>query len=185
MPQIANQDYNIVKVTSGLLPNTDAAVIVALMKAYQQGTIFDVIVEDTHPTLRRVVAADAESIGLANTDVAEEIGIEHTLPQYEGLAAIQAAAIAQGLDVVNIPQLILGQSDTGFELGCLLALGGAIVDEDGNVYSITVNAVGGVNNITAVQKTQHAPEYVGWDAAPITVHFEEVQKLIGLPVTEY
>lgn len=188
MPQIANQAYNIIKATVGAV-EYDAAVIAALMKAYQQGTIFDVIVDDGNGRIGRVVATSEDTYGIAHTSSVQEISTDYTLPKYEGLAAIQQAALAQGLEVNQIPHLFFGSFEGLNEIGASLddSAGVAypivaypIVDEDGNVYSASIES----EIITAVQKTQEASQY-SWEGTPITVPFEEVQKLIGLVITEY
>ena len=178
MPQIANQDYNIFKVTDGLIISNDAALLAALMKANQQGTIFDVLVVDRY--FRMVVAAADDVFGIAGPRSVDQVRVDYTFSQYEGLAAIQAAAIAEGITVNMIPDLCYGIGPHSIELGANGDEDGdnsPIVDEDGNVYSVTSEN----EKVVAVQKTQHEPEY-GWAGTPLVVPFEEVQKLIGIPV---
>lgn len=181
MPQIANQDYNIVKATGIGDINADAHILGELKRHFLQGTIFDVIVDDDG-SFRRVVLATEDVFGIANSNSVEEISLDYLLPQYEGLAAIQAAAIAEGITVNMIPTLSYEIGPHSIELGAMVEQGGdnsPIVDEDGNVYSVTREN----EKVVAVQKTQHEPEY-GWAENPLVVPFEEVQKLIGLPISK-
>lgn len=186
MPQIANQDYIVVNATSGIDDSIskDAHILAELKRHFLKGTIFDVIVLDNFSAYRRIIATDGNDFAVAEVDGIASISTENSVEQYEGLAAIQQAALNQGAEVNAIPTLFFGNLAGGKELGAeVKSEGGArgIVDEDGNAYSISIE-----NNIlTAVQKKQQAPEYGGWDGDPITVPFEEVQKLIGLPVEEH
>lgn len=182
MPQIANQDYNIVNAMPGIYDmSNDAHIFGELKRHFLQGTIFDVIVLDNVPMYRRIIAVTArgDEFGVAGTDEIKVIGVtDYSVEQYEGLAAIQQAAIAVGIEVTRIPVLHYATS----ELGAMVdAEAGPIVDEDGKVYNVTFED----GKITAVQKTQHAPESTTWDGDALAVSFEDVQKLIGLPIAEY
>lgn len=185
MPQIANQDYNIVKATPGIANiGVDAHSLGELKRYFLQGTIFDVII-DVDGELRRVMATDGGDFHIAESGGSSSISVEnYSVEQYEGLAAIQQAALAQGETITMIPRLYFGLIEGVDEIGVSLddsaGIAYPIVDEEGNVYSASIES----ETITAVQKTQRAPQYV-WEGSPLVVPFEEVQKLVGLTVTEY
>lgn len=183
MPQIANQDYNLVKATPGIANiGVDAHVLGELKRHFLQGTIFDVII-DEKSTFRRVVAANEDSVAIAYMDLVKNIAIDYTLPQCEGLAAIQQAAIAAGKKVDRFPELYPVADTQGQEVLVAKVKDGVsliVLNENGNGL---VPDVDGDGNIAELLDSGHRPE-VEDTQGYITISSEDIQKLIGLPISE-
>lgn len=178
MPQIAQQDYIVIKPKKGRAANVDAECLRRLKQACENGTIFDCIIYE--PTVAeesdfsRVIAGYDISILLYSAGDTEIVSIEfpYTVTQYQGLAAVQEAEdeYSGGVEEV-LPSLSL-------------VLGGYL-NEDNEGIPICVN--GFRLSVTAPDGTIAALEISDTKPAEgedfINIAWEDALKLIGLPIS--
>ena len=116
MPQIANQDFNIVRPALATNIVADAEALGQLAGHLKRGTIFDVIVEKSYEEVdgpSRITAVNAVPGGTAvfsfsySEGTVMGITLYHTQEQYSGLAAIQRETKEN-----NVPQI--GEDDNGY-----------------------------------------------------------------------
>lgn len=175
MPQIANQDYNIVAPQYADCITVDAAAMGVLVGHLKRGTIFDVLVEkyyDPNDTTSRIInayiRADGQGGIRAWSDAEGEFPLLvflYTQTQYEGLAAVQeACGIHDSLPVFEVTgSSYLSETESG-----------NILCVDGKMLS-----VGGTGEIESLEMTNLDP-IPGFDSKDIS--WEDAQKLIGLPL---
>lgn len=175
MPQIAQQDYKIIKPTLGRAVVADAAALAELKKAFLNGTIYDCIIESPiaqdsgdgrvlgtlgpNPT---IYVTDPDDSGNPGT-----INFPFTIPQYQGLAAVQAEV--DRIDgAVHTLLPIFGAISNGLsEIGA----GYDVCTPEGYRYKVTL-ADGKIATIEAsTAKTE---------GDFIAISIEDAQKLIGL-----
>lgn len=179
MPSVAQQDYIVIAPKVGDMINVDAYALGQLAKILEKkdNSIFDVIVdydgfnrskiigifdEDTHFMIASVLTKESSI---------KQYNILYTATQYEGLSAVQEAGEAQhpGAGIKDdIPLLVnvedyLNETSSGYY----------ITDLEGHKISVTV-ANGKLASVAISEET---------DPDGIKVPFEEIQKLIGLPIT--
>ncbi len=185
MPSIAQQDYIVIAPKVGNTITVDAYALGQLAKILEKGDtgIFDVILEnpeinDLPDVIRSKVLNYFYSEGgkLGDVTISSDSGIVtisvlYTSTQYEGLAAVQEAGEAQ------YPGEGITYSLPGFEVdaGALVerVLGLSITDLEGHKISVTTTD-GKLATVAVSEET---------DPDGIQVPFEEIQKLVGLPIT--
>lgn len=175
MPQIAQQDYIRVFVPEGRSLENDANVLATLLKAAENGTIFDVILgfmTNGEPDCQfRVLAYKLLDRTITYYYDGENIDLSfsYSLTQYYGLAAVQAEVDRiDGLTDV-FPTFIatngfLSESNSGWP----------ICTPEGYQYKVTL--VEGKIATIEVSTTKVEGDY-------IAISIEDAQKLIGLPCT--
>lgn len=110
-------------------------------------------------------------IGFIEDDTLKSIAIPYTSTQYEGLAAVQEAGNAQfpdDFDISKLPQLKDIESFLNEN-----SVGAHITDPEGHKISVTA-ADGKIATLAISEET---------DPDGIKVPFEDIQKLIGLPIS--
>ena len=186
MPSIAQQDYIVIAPKVGDTIIVDAYALGQLAKILEKKdtSIFDVIVKNValntgedEPNLGRIEAIGYDShiktLGMldgGNQDF-KYLSIPYTATQYEGLAAVQEAGEAQhpGAGMKNsLPQLqdlqsLLYDTSTGY----------FITDLEGHKIHVTITD----GKLASVAISEEIED------DGIKVPFEEIQKLIGLPIT--
>lgn len=172
MPQIAQQDYNVVKPAYADYIHNDAAALGVLAGHIERGTIFDVLVKIAKDgdSFSRVVAASKEYGNIMVVD--PEDGTltfcpnGYTPTQYEGLAAVQVACEL----TENLPSLAVNDYNYLMEDNSSYYL-----CADGKIVIVTLDDE---DKIAALQVSSESPsDESDW----VNVSFEELQKLIGLP----
>ncbi|WP_303840718.1 hypothetical protein [Selenomonas ruminantium] len=180
MPSIAQQDYIVIAPKVGGEIIVDAYALGQLAKIIEKRdmSIFDVILknpaifEENEPNYGRVLGvnpSNPRSLGFfdnGNNEVTF-FSFPYTSTQYEGLAAVQEAGKAGGELVEHLPTLVLdgGKLYESFTRN-------AIADLEGHNISITI-AAGKLATVAISEETE--PD-------GIKVPFEEIKKLIGLPI---
>lgn len=186
MPSIAQQDYIVIAPKVGNTVDVDAYALGQLAKILEKmdTSIFDVIVKNValntgedEPNLGRIEAIGYDShiktLGMldgGNQDF-KYLSIPYTATQYEGLAAVQEAGEAlfpgegekDDIPILQITETFLRDNNIGY----------FITDPEG--HKISVTATDGKLASVAIS------EEIEDDG--IKVPFEEIQKLIGLPIT--
>ena len=167
MPQVAQQDYNVVKCKS----DKDAAAYARLVRATELNTILDTLIDRTAEQngISKVLAWNPQTnaVGYIDGDDMEitYYSLPYTATQYEGLAAIQDAID----DYSDIPQF---EEDEGGFLN-ETALGAGVVGVDGKKLSVTVSDD---DKIAALSISDE-------EGADVDISWEDAQKLIGLPIS--
>lgn len=181
MPQIANQDYNVVAPQYAEVIMNDAAALGMLAGHIERGTIWDVIVktvitspqENCSVRILSIYSRPSDSriintIALYNgyDDEINTIDIKCSPTQYEGLAAVQVACEdSSGLPELTIDaDAYLKDSTSDYYLCVDGKLVSVATDDDDNISSLTVS-------------TESPAEGADW----VNVPYEDLQKLIGLP----
>ena len=185
MPSIAQQDYIVIAPKVGYTIIVDAYALGQLAKILEKKdtSIFDVILQNVlvndgkdDPNFGRIIGA-ALSTSSSSCDVWDagnsephHIELPYTSTQYEGLATVQEAGEAQhpgdGMKD-SLPQLqelqsLLYDTSTGY----------FITDLEGHKISVTAPDA----KVTSVAISEET------DQDGIKVPFEEIQKLVGLPI---
>lgn len=175
MPQIAQQDYIVIKPKEGRAASQDAECLRRLKVAYENGTIFDCVVFDAisagENSLCRVLAYAQNSISVldwANDEIGS-LDVLYTPTQYSGLAAVQEAEDElSGEPVMDLPKL---QNGEGFLYE---------IEQDINIcvndFKLSVTASGG--KLTALEISDEKME-----ENFINIAWEDALKLIGLPIS--
>jgi len=185
MPSIAQQDYIVIAPKVGNTIEVDAYALGTLAKILEKKdtSIFDVILKDASinesPDEHYSRITDCLFIDINGDNYVEYIedgsikilNFTHTSTQYEGLAAVQEAGEAQypgegmntGLPLLQDLQSVLFDRNTGY----------IITDPEGHKTTVTV-AEGKIATVAVSDAVE---------AEGIKVPFEEIQKLIGLPIT--
>lgn len=183
MPSIAQQDYIVIAPKVGNTIEHDAYALGQLAKILEKNdtSIFDVIVKnltindgEDDPNYGRILGVYPKRYSLTAFDKGngEIKDMElYTSTQYEGLAAVQEAGEAQwpgegmkeSIPVFALTVNILTETVIGYN----------ITDSEGHKISVTV-ADGEIATVAISEET---------DPDGIKVPFEEIQKLIGLPIT--
>ena len=173
MPQIANQDYNTLRLNYSNAAYTDAGILALIAGHIERGTIYDTVIEIYSNDFGRVCGVDIQDgypkIGGMDAADGSSWGIEvpYTPTQYEGLAAVQVACEMTG----EIPGLqvddnsYLQEGSTGSYL-CV----------SGKCVQVTVDDYSAIAALTIVDSVPASGE--DW----VNVPFEELQKLIGIPL---
>lgn len=170
MPQMANQDYNVISVPDQLSESVFGSV--AVLRHIEQQNIFDVIIDQQSTSgykgKSRIVAVyeDYETgrpgIVYFNGNIQSSVLFQFTLAQYEGLAAI---AEARGLDSI---------AELGISNGTL----GILFEETRIcVDGYLLNAINTDGKLTGLSIGNKATGEF------IDITWEDAQKLIGLPVS--
>lgn len=180
MPSIAQQDYIVIAQKVGNTIDVDAYALGQLAKILEKKdtSIFDVILElARNQEYSKITSCTTitKSVGYISHTGEEVIGINipYTSTQYEGLAAVQEAGEAQYPgegSADNFPKL-------GSDNGRLIETGGtgySILNPEGYIISVTV-ADGKLATVAVADEID--------PAGGIKVPFEEIQKLIGLPIS--
>lgn len=173
MPQIAQQDYNIIRPVVGPTINADAPAIAKLVENIERGTIFDCLLFNAggnNDEYSCVLGANRGAIGFFSVgDNATGI-IEFgslSVEQWQGLAAVQIAAGATDIPNLEGYQGFLTEDNRG-----------SFVCVGGKKLSYTVNDGG---YILAVSVSELSPSE---NDRVADISFEDAQKLIGLYVNE-
>lgn len=177
MPQAGQQEYKVIAPKEGRALNADAAAIGELKKAILAGIGFDCLIKDTTAEdgdISRLLALYPSgaavayySFGSGNIEV---IGLDYTINQYQGLAAVQEAEDEEIKLQTQLPMLTKGMDDVHLS------------DDNTEVFIcidgkyLTVTGSGTIEALT-IAETGPAP---GADFINIT--WEDAQKLIGLPL---
>lgn len=170
MPQIANQDYNIVAPQYADTVDRDAAALSVLAGHLERGTIFDVLIEngvDNPDGIARVVSVK-DTIIFIVSPVSGPINIDadYTPSQYEGLAAVQKACeMTDDLPGLSTYNGYLSQSQDEIFL-CV----------DGKLIAAEVD---GNDKLASISISNESPAA---DADWVNISWEDAQKLIGLPI---
>lgn len=163
MPQIAQQDYFII---SDPLPNSlvtggaSFKIRYGLIRAYNRGIIFDVLVKDADSTRRVVSTGGTEApngVGVALGGMNSAIAIDYPEATYKTLAELE--------EKLNVPFFSLMPDDDGFlkayrtnEIDVYISSCGYLVnvtaDDDDNIASLTVSdtPVGEKENVELAQE---------------------------------
>lgn len=185
MPSIAQQDYIVIAPKVGRTISVDAYAIGQLAKILEKGdtSIFDVILENgatnESPAIYRdkittifydPIAKNGYIISFIEKSEFLDVVIIYTSTQYEGLAAVQEAGEAQYPGSGLTDSLPIFEYNAG-ELA-EQHIGLLITDLEGHKISNTT-ADGKLATVAILEET---------DPDGIKVPFEEIQKLIGLPI---
>lgn len=178
MPQIAQQDYKVIAPKEGRSFNRDAAALAELKKAILAGIGFDCLIKDTiadDGDINRVLGfypngSVVDYYSIAETEV-KTLSLQHTVTQYQGLAAVQQAEdeymerVAEELPHLYLERLgFLSESIEGVDI-CV------------NGFKLSVTSSGG--RITALEISDTKPSE---GAHFINIAWEDALKLIGLPI---
>lgn len=178
MPSIAQQDYIVIAPKVGGTIVVDAYALGQLAKILEKKdtSIFDVILNYSEELYSKVIATFDDipkRITFVNSDesAVDGIDIPYTSIQYEGLAAIQEAEVDTGELRTKLPTL--ERTNDGFLLE--EQTGTLITDPEGHLISVT-----------ALDAKLASVAVSAEDADPdgIKVPFEDIQKLIGLPISQ-
>ena len=182
MPQIAQQDYIIIKPAVAYSIKDDAAALgqMAAIMERKDTTIFDVLVDISgdREDLEKVVAAfraqnRAEWTVLAfsaDNSSANQWRPIYTSTQYEGLAAVQLAGAELDESYKDsIPELYIGADNLLLDRDNSYP----IIDTEGH----EIIATGSDGKLATVEISD-----VIYTEEAIKVPFEDIQKLIGLPI---
>ena len=179
MPQIAQQDYIVIKPKEGRAANVDAECLRRLKLACENGTIFDCLVKDItiaeDNSLGRVLGKglNNNSADIYDTGNAEPYTLElpYTVEQYSGLAAVQEAE-DEYLETAASDMPSLGNSD-GFLSEFIEGLSICVND-----FKLFVTVSGGI--LTALEISDTKPDE---SDDFINIAWEDALKLIGLPIS--
>lgn len=184
MPSIAQQDYIVIAPKVGNTIVVDAYALGQLVKILEKKdtSIFDVILKflqvndgEDDPNYEKIVGVYPMSHIIDAYDpwnrVIYSLNVPYTSTQYEGLAAVQEAGEAQkpgvgfkdGLPEFSSNRGYLYEKSTGY----------FITDLEGHKISVTATD----DKLATVAVSEET------DPDGIKVPFEEIQKLIGLPIT--
>ena len=177
MPQIANQDYNVVKPAYADYVKVDAQALGMLAGYFDRGTIFDCVINNAvggdENDFERIISIE-ETLRLiyffsASDGEVGHISFPYNSTQYDGLAAVQVAVEATG----SLPELI-DWEETGYLgediNGKYICVGNKLVSvEYGEDYKITKLTV-----------TNEDPEE-GDDF--VNISSDDLQKLIGVELS--
>lgn len=176
MPQIAQQDYIVIKPKEGRTANADAECLRRLKQACENGTIFDCLMGSilmNEGTLDRVLSAYEDGTLIRVSDIANNedmlIELPYTVEQYSGLAAVQEAE-DEYLQTPATEMPSLGNFD-GF---LSENIEGVYICVNG--FKLSVTASGG--ELTALEISDTEPE-----ADFFNIAWEDALKLIGLPIS--
>ena len=176
MPQIAQQDYIVIKPKAGRAAQDDAECLRRLKQACENGTIFDCLVGDItaiEGTLGRVLGAhnDGSYIDIYNQSNSEPYALElpYTVEQYSGLAVVQEAV--DGLGMMEDLPVMEAREGYLYESNNLVAI-------CVNGFKLSATASGGT--LTALEISDTKPDD-GEDF--INIAWEDALKLIGLPIS--
>lgn len=170
MPQIANQDYNIIRPEYADDISIDAIALSKLSAHRERGTLFDVVTVDANiddPTFSRVLDYDNRSMNISN----QTIAVPFSPDIYIGLSAIQREMQMKNalpelylVDPPAEPYLAESGQDT------LICVDGfKVIGEifDDKFISFTVSS----------EKVAPESEY---GSAYVNISEEDLQKLVGL-----
>lgn len=177
MPQIANQDYNVIRPTIADAVWDDAAALGILAGHLDRGTIFDVVLNSFTSDYARVIGLDEDLRGGASITVyntfdgkMQSFNVVYTSVQYEGLSAIQKSLFELDPSTKNdLPALTLIDSEF-------------LSDAPSGSYVCIDNKYVGVNydqnhKITDLFIYEDGPE-----SDYVNLSWEDAKKLIGLPI---
>ena len=174
MPQIAQQDYKVIAPKEGRAVVVDAAALAELKKAILAGIGFDCIVETAKDEgvscLGRIEGLYADASCFAFLDMFNSelsvFGLEYTVTQYQGLAAVQEA-IDETLGVMNAFPAFSTDDSYLIEDGERV-----LVCVDGKFLTVTGSATIEALTIAETGPTENF----------VNITWEDAQKLIGLPL---
>ena len=176
MPQIAQQDYIVIKPKEGRAANVDAECLRRLKQACENGTIFDCLVGNilmNEGAIDRVLGFYEDGTLIRVSDVANNedglIELPYTVEQYSGLAAVQNA-VDETIEVMTqLPELhnangYLWDNTSGEIIGV-------------NGYKLAVTASGGILTALEISDVE-----LGDDDDFVNIAWEDALKLVGLPL---
>ena len=172
MPQIANQDYNVIRPVYADVIEHDASALGMLSGHIKRGTIFDVLIEQSSYGIAKVITlkGDYGVIFITPEDNSiQEISIDWSPTQYEGLAAVQVACQIED----ELPQLGMNASGVLLESNKETYL-----CVDGKLVNVTTN------ELSLVATLSVSNDVPGQDDSWVNVSFEELQKLVGVLISE-
>lgn len=171
MPQIANQDYDIVAPKYANTVEKDAYALGQIKGHLLRGTAFDVLVQryKNEGKLSRIVSVDNVSAEIfwSASPYYVRLVAAHTQEQFLGLAAVQEACEL----TTNLPEVGLGDDEESLvevETSKYICVDGKLVSPSVDDY----------DRISGFTITENSPAQ-GDDWANIS--YEDLQKLIGLP----
>lgn len=177
MPQIAQQDYLSVPHINEIDFGNDMRLLAGLVKGIEIKTFFDIVVSweadgdiFEERTIGYSLHDGAIFIGGASIDT---IDFAYTATQYEGLAAVQDALAKVEGSYQDQPT---GLSSRSEDIGDVLiedGSGDVICDEDGHYITFSVDGDGYLASVAISEEIAEGG---------LLVPFEEIQKLIGLPI---
>lgn len=184
MPSIAQQDYIVIAPKVGNTILNDAYALGQLAKILEKGdtSIFDVILlrpvvndgeeDQNQGRVLGIYPPNKASIFDAGNEGIYTIEVPYTSTQYEGLAAVQEAGEAQQPEQGFKDGLPKFSKNEGYFYEA--STGNYITDLEGNKISVTVTS----DKIASVTLSEEIAT-----GNIVKVPFEEIQKLIGLPIT--
>lgn len=173
MPQIAQQDYKVIAPKEGRAFGADAAALAELKKSILNGIGFDCLIKDTvsgDGDINRVLGFYLNGSAVSLYSLADgEIttyDLVYTVPQYQGLAAVQNAMDDKGLQNF-LPAF--ERVDTHLQAS---ASDDMSVCVDGKYLTVTGSETIETLSIAETGPTENF----------VNITWEDAQKLIGLPL---
>lgn len=171
MPQIANQDYNVIKPVYADHVEHDAVALGMLSGHIDRGTIFDVLIEQSYGIAKVITLKGNYGVTFITPedDSIYVIPIDWSPTQYEGLAAVQVACQIDDA----IPELGMNASGVLLESNKKTYL-----CVDGKLVNVTAN------ELSLVATLSVSNDVPGQDDSWVNVSFEDLQKLVGVLISE-
>ncbi len=179
MPSIAQQDYKIIAPKQDRSFAKDAAALGELKKAILNGIGFDCIIKDTvedEGDFNRVLGLYPDNADVWSKGNGQVLSIKmpYTVPQYQGLAAIQHAIDEKYGLMQNLPSLEYDGEDNSIYVPTTQVDIDVCVDGKKIITTVVENM------IKALTLSETGPAA---DVRFVNITWEDAQKLIGLPIS--